>query len=149
MNTFADRVDLLLKQFGRKSISEKTGISTAQLHRLRTGSDTTRENLIRLADATGTEFLWLGKGEGPMYSDGTPAPAMPTASAPEFSKDEIEIVELFRNADLSLKLQVFQLLKGGSPHQGGISATGNGTNIVSSGDGSIAAAGNVKKGSDR
>ncbi|WP_286717240.1 hypothetical protein [Thalassolituus sp. UBA2009] len=149
MDNFQQRIQLLIDRHGRKALSEATGISTTQLHRLRTGSDTTRENLIRLSDATGTEFLWLGKGEGPMYSDGTPAPTMPTAPAPEFSKDEIEIVELFRKADLSLKLQVFQLLKGGSPHQGGISAAGHGTNIVSSGDGSIAAAGNVKKGSDQ
>lgn len=127
MDKFSDRIQLLIDRHGRKALSEATGISTTQLHRLKTGGqDTTRENLIRLCDATGTEFLWLGKGEGPMYSDGTPAPAMPADPVPEFSKDELEMLNLFRNASLMQKMQVVQMLSGVAQESSGVTVSGDG-----------------------
>ena len=89
MDNFQERIQLLIDKHGRKSISDATGISTTQLHRLRTGSDTTRGNIKKLSDATGASVLWLVTGEGPMYSDGsTPEPSEPVADLPKPQKPE-------------------------------------------------------------
>lgn len=115
---------LLLDQFGGPTLAEGTGISRTQLHRLKEdGRETTRENLLKICEVTGVDLVWLMTGSGPMYSDGTPAPAAP---APEFSKDELEMLNLFRNASLMQKMQVVQMLSGGAQETGGVNVSGDG-----------------------
>lgn len=125
--SFPERIRQLMTDFNADEIAKKTGISRAQLYRLRSGDrDTTRENIKKLSEATGVSILWLVSGEGPMYSDGTPAPAMPADPAPEFSKDELEMLNLFRNASLMQKMQVVQMLSGGAQETGGVNVSGDG-----------------------
>lgn len=120
MDQFSERIQILIDRFGRKALSEKSRISTTQLHRLRGGADTTRENLLRLREATGVSLLWLAAGEGPMFlndPDYTPTisepslVAEPAASYPSgISRDEQELIELYRSAPLRQKAAVIQML---------------------------------------
>jgi transcriptional regulator with XRE-family HTH domain len=120
---FAERIQELINEFGRKELASKTGISPGQFQKLRTGGDTTRRNLIALADAANVRFEWLGKGVSPKRSS-DPEPT--TSPAPEFTNDEIEMIDLFRKAPLMLKMQTIQMLSTGQPAQtGSISVSGN------------------------
>lgn len=113
MTTFNQRMTLLLDKIGGPALSAGTGISRTQLHRLKEdGRETTRENLLNICSTTGVNLIWLMTGEGPMYSDGTPDLAIPKTPIPEFSKDELEMLALFRNAPLMQKMQVVQMLSG-------------------------------------
>ncbi|MCD8522594.1 MAG: S26 family signal peptidase [Saccharospirillaceae bacterium] len=77
MSDFQARIRLLLDQHSATKIAKDTGISKTQLYRLcESGRDTTRENLIRITAATGTNLIWLATGEGPMYADGTKEPVL-------------------------------------------------------------------------
>lgn len=126
---FAERIQVLIDNHGRKFLVEKTGISSAQIQRLRTGSDTTRRNLLRLCDATGVSLSWLAAGEGPMLPDGTEAPT----KGPQFTADELEMLALFRSAPLMLKMQVVQALSSGAMPSGGQTVHGN-NNRTAGGD---------------
>lgn len=121
MDTFQERMRELLALNKPTAISDKTGISKTQLYRLcEPGRDTTRENLLKLRDATGVSLLWLAAGEGPMFlndPDYTPTisePALvaePAASYPSgISRDEQELIELYRSAPLRQKAAVIQML---------------------------------------
>ena len=122
MRTFGDRVGFLIEKFGRKTLSDASGISTAQLHRLRNGDqDTTRERLVKMADACQCSIEWLATGRGtpfPDSSDKYPSSsalvAEPSveyrADTPALSPDERELLELFRSASLATKSRVLNEL---------------------------------------
>lgn len=104
---FAERIQELINEFGRKELAARTGMSAGQFQKLRTGGDTTRKNLIALSNAANVHFEWLGKGTGPKRAgDKEAAPEKP----PEFTNDEIEMIDLFRGAPLTLKAKVIQEL---------------------------------------
>lgn len=116
MNQFSDRIQILIDRFGRKNLSEKTGISTTQLHRLRGGSDTSRENLVRIRDATSCCLEWLATGNGPAFKTDTYAINEPSERYSfdinnlDFSNDELELIRLFRSAGLAAKSRVLNEL---------------------------------------
>lgn len=104
---FNSRIKLIVERFGAKLISEKTNISSSQIHHLKTKGETTGKNIIDIAEATGVNPLWLLSGEGPMMiGDPEPTPSPP----PEFTKDEIEMIELFRAASLKKKSEILNQL---------------------------------------
>ncbi|WP_221800554.1 S24 family peptidase [Oceanobacter mangrovi] len=70
MENFGDRVSFLIDEIGRAVLIEKTGISQSQLYRLKSGADTSRENLISLWRASGCSLSWLTIGEGSPFPDG-------------------------------------------------------------------------------
>ena len=127
MSTFGERISYLITEFGRTKLVENTGISQSQLYRLKTGErDTTRNNLILIQKATGCNLQWLVTGDGPMM----PGDAEPLVNEPEFTNDEIEMIELFRKAPLMLKMQTIQMLTTGQAPVGGVSINGNNNNAA-------------------
>ncbi len=119
LTSFNERMAHILLSVGGPRLSEKTGISRAQLHRLKeAGRDTTRENLIKISQATGVELQWLCTGEGRMYI-GAEEENPGYARVPEFdpasrfTDDELEMIELFRKAPLAAKAKVLQILVDG------------------------------------
>ncbi|MDP2548874.1 helix-turn-helix transcriptional regulator [Oceanobacter sp. 4_MG-2023] len=71
-DSFSERIQILIDKFGRQKLSDASGISTTQLHRLRNADrDTSRTNLIALCQATGVNLLWLATGDGAMYPEGS------------------------------------------------------------------------------
>lgn len=107
MSTFGERITQLVNDFGRETITENTGISQSQLYRLKSGDqDTTRKNIGLIQAATGCNLQWLVTGDGPMM----PGDDEPLLNEPEFTNDEIEMIELFRKAPLMLKMQTIQML---------------------------------------
>lgn len=109
MNDFNKRMVEILSQWGGPLLSEITGISRTQLHRLKSdGNETTRPNLIKISEACDIELLWLLTGEGPMMKDDKST--LQESTAPEFSNDEIEMINLFRSASLQTKMKAFQVL---------------------------------------
>lgn len=153
-NTFADRIQVLIDKHGRGNLSKKVGISTTQLHRLRTGGDTSRLNLLAICDATGVNLEWLARGEGRMYPDD------PDPQPHQLSKDQEELLALYDNATLVQKMQVIQLLSTGqipssghSADNGSVVATGgsqvdnstNSNNQTIHGNGNVMAGGRIKK----
>jgi len=123
MGTFGERIGFLLDKFGRKTLSESSGISTAQLHRLRNGEqDTTRERLVKIADACECSIEWLAAGRGspfPKNSSDDLRPALSVVAEPSvdyvphgepLSSDELELLQLFRAAGLATKSRVLNEL---------------------------------------
>ena len=107
---FAERIQELINEFGRKELASRTGMSAGQFQKLRTGGDTTRRNLIALSDAANVCFEWLGKGIGPKRADDPEPTAAPSL---EFSSDELEMINLFRTSSLQAKLKAVQVLNEG------------------------------------
>lgn len=107
---FNSRIKLIVERFGAKLISEKTNISSSQIHHLKSKGETTGKNIIDIAKATGVNPLWLLSGEGPMMKGD---PELTQSPPPEFSDDEIEMINLFRAAPLQTKLKAFQVLSEG------------------------------------
>lgn len=69
MDAFSERIGFLIDRFGISKLVKETGISQSQLYRLRAEDrDTTRENLIRLCDATGADLIWLATGKGSPFN---------------------------------------------------------------------------------
>lgn len=122
--SFADRITQIADRFNLNEIVEKTGISRAQIYKLKAGGrDTTRKNIILLQQATGCNLQWLVTGDGPMM----PGDAEPLVNEPEFTNDEIEMIALFRKAPLMLKMQTIQMLSTGqAPQSSGVTITGDG-----------------------
>lgn len=127
MTSFSDRIRILSDKFGPDKIAESSGISKAQIYRLRSGDqDTTRKNVVLIQKATDCNLLWLVTGDGPMM----PGDAEPLVNEPEFTNDEIEMIELFRKAPLMLKMQTIQMLTTGQAPGGGVSINGNNNNAA-------------------
>jgi phage repressor protein C with HTH and peptisase S24 domain len=124
MTSFSQRILMLTDKFGIDSIVENSTISKTQLYRLRSGDqDTSRKNVVLIQRATGCNLQWLVTGDGPMM----PGDAEPLVNEPEFTNDEIEMIELFRKAPLMLKMQTIQMLSTGqAPQSGGVTITGDG-----------------------
>ncbi len=125
-SNFPERIQLLIKKFGRQKLSEMTGISTTQLHRLRGADrDTSRGNLISLWQATGCSLAWLAVGYGEPFPEheqdvvALPPESAPADNAPTFTPDELEMIQLYRSAPLMLKMQVVQALSSGAIPAGG------------------------------
>lgn len=115
-----------MKLMGGPALSEVTGISKTQLHRLKSeGNETTRPNLIKISEAFDCNLLWLMNNEGPMMKGD---PDLPPPPPPEFTNDEIEMIELFRSAPLMLKMQTIQMLSTGQATPAGNSIVGNKNN---------------------
>jgi hypothetical protein len=108
MKSFNERIDFIMLKLGSPFLSEKTGISRTQLHRLKQeGNETTRPNLIKVSETFGCNLLWLITGEGPiMAGDPDLLPPLP----PEFTNDEIEMIELFRVVSLKKKSEILNQL---------------------------------------
>ena len=110
MSSINERIRKLVNEFSGVRLSEMTGISTTQLHRLKSEGETTGKNILLLANATNRNPLWVLSGQGPeKVGDPEPTPPPP----PEFSADEIEMINLFRAAPLQTKLKAFQILSEG------------------------------------
>lgn len=111
MQNFNERMTYIMSKWGGPTLSDMTGISRTQLHRLKSdGNETTRPNLLKISQVCGIELEWLMSGTGPiMKGDPEPTPPPP----PEFSADEIEMINLFRAAPLQTKLKAFQVLSEG------------------------------------
>lgn len=124
MNSFNEKIIYIMKIMGGPALSDATGISKTQLHRLKSeGNETTRPNLLKISEAFGCNLMWLMNNEGPMMKGD---PELAPAPAPEFTNDEIEMIDLFRKAPLMLKVQTIQMLSTGQPAQtGSISVSGN------------------------
>ncbi len=116
MGTFGERIGFLLDKFGRKTLSESSGISTAQLHRLRNGEqDTTRERLVKIADACNCNIEWLAAGRGTPFRNFDQELISQVAESPAsydagLSTDEQELLALFRSASLATKSRVLNEL---------------------------------------
>ncbi len=123
---FSERIQLLIKKFGRQKLSDMTGISTTQLHRLRgSDQDTSRKNLVSLWQATGCSLAWLAVGYGEPFPEheqdvvALPPESAPAESTPALTPDELELIQLYRSAPLMLKMQVVQALSSGAMPTGG------------------------------
>ncbi len=94
---FSARIRALIDEHGRQKICKDTGLSSAQLQRLRTGSDTTRKNLIEISKSVGANVLWLATGEGPKLLCEIQSPSAPYRADPNcgpVSSDYVQIPKL-------------------------------------------------------
>ena len=106
-NCFNSRIKLIVERMGVRQITDNTTISRSQIHHLKNTGETTGKNIRDIAEAANVNPLWLLTGEGPMMK-GDPEPTQ--SPPPEFTNDEIEMIELFRKAPLMLKMKTIQLL---------------------------------------
>jgi phage repressor protein C with HTH and peptisase S24 domain len=105
--SFSDRISQITDRFNLSEIVEKTGISRAQIYKLKAGGrDTTRKNIVLIQKATGCNLQWLVTGDGPMM----PGDAEPLVNEPEFTNDEIEMIELYRASSLKKKSEILNQL---------------------------------------
>lgn len=108
MKSFNERINFIMLKLGGPALAEATGISRTQLHRLKQdGNETTRPNLIKISEVFGCNLLWLITGDGPMMAGDPDLPAPPS---PEFTNDEIEMIDLFRAASLKKKSEILNQL---------------------------------------
>ena len=62
---FAKRIEIVISKAGGPSeFAKKTGFALPSLYRWQSGADPSRTNLVKIAEATGTDVVWLASGKG-------------------------------------------------------------------------------------
>jgi phage repressor protein C with HTH and peptisase S24 domain len=69
-STFVQRLQILIERRGSVlGLATSADLSNSSIHLWLSGSEPSREKLVKLADAAGVSIAWLAAGRGPMRAD--------------------------------------------------------------------------------
>ena len=108
---FAKRIENVISKAGGPSeFAKKTGFSLPSLYRWQSGADPSRSNLIKIAETTGTDLLWLATGVGDADSQ------------PQQNKNEINLLKEFENVAMLSSYEAVRVSAGFGSFNYGVTA---------------------------